>query len=49
MQGLIGHSKNFGLYSEGDGSHGRVLSRGMTSSDLYFQRCTSGYCVNNWL
>ena len=30
MQNLVGHSENFGLYSEQDGSHRRVLSTGGT-------------------
>ena len=30
MQSFMDHSGNFGLYSEQDGSHGRVLSTGST-------------------
>lgn len=28
--GPVGHGEDFGFYSEGTGSHGRILSRGGT-------------------
>ena len=49
MWGLIGHEKNYGLILNVMGSHERVLSRGVTWSDLCFKRCTFAYCVNIWL
>lgn len=36
VQKLWGHGESFGFYSEGDGSYGRILSRGGTQPDRDF-------------
>lgn len=38
--GHRGHNKDFGFYFEWYGKVWKVLSRGMTSSDLHFNRIT---------